>query len=242
MPFNFLLPNFQIAIDGPVAAGKGTVSRLVAKRLGFLYVDTGAMYRVSAYLAHINRVPFENAQGVLELVQKHTIFMRTPTEDENDGRQCTVLLDGEDVSWKIRTETIGQGASIVASQKILRAELVKQQQEIAKSQSVVMEGRDITFRVLPNAQLKIFLTATDTERARRRHMELLEKGQDVTFEVVHTDLLERDKRDMERDVDPLHIVPGAWVIDTSTLNIEAVVNLIVQKVEHIQQSGDSNVS
>ena len=234
--------NFQIAIDGPVAAGKGTVSRLVAKRLGFLYVDTGAMYRVSAYLAHINRVPFENAQGVLELVQKHTIFMRTPTEDENDGRQCTVLLDGEDVSWKIRTETIGQGASIVASQKILRAELVKQQQEIAKSQSVVMEGRDITFRVLPNAQLKIFLTATDTERARRRHMELLEKGQDVTFEVVHTDLLERDKRDMERDVDPLHIVPGAWVIDTSTLNIEAVVNLIVQKVEHIQQSGDSNVS
>ncbi len=222
---------FQIAIDGPVAAGKGTVSRLIAKRLQFLYVDTGAMYRVSAYLAHTHNVPFADAPKVLELVQNHTISMRPPSEDENDGRQCTVLLDGEDVSWKIRTETISQGASVVASHKILRAELVRQQQHIAMSQSVVMEGRDITFRVLPDAQLKIFLTASDTERARRRHMELLEKGQDVTFEAVHEDLLTRDKRDMERDVDPLQVVPGAWVIDTSELSIEDVVSMVVSKVE-----------
>ncbi len=222
--------SFQIAIDGPVAAGKGTVSRLIAKRLGFLYVDTGAMYRVSAYLAHTHSVPFADADAVLKLVQTHTISMRPPSDEENDGRQCTVLLDGEDVSWKIRTETISQGASVVASHKILRAELVRQQQSIAASQSVVMEGRDITFRVLPDAQIKIFLTATDLERARRRHMELLEKGQDVTFEAVHTDLLERDKRDMERDVDPLHVVPGAWVIDTSTLSIEDVVSMVVEKV------------
>lgn len=225
---------FQIAIDGPVAAGKGTVSRLIAKRLGFLYVDTGAMYRVAALLAHRASVPFENAQAVLDLVQKSVISMRPPKEDEADGRQCTVLLDGEDVSWKIRTETISAGASVVASHKVLRAELVRQQQAIAQSQSVVMEGRDITFRVLPEAQLKIFLTATDTERARRRHMELLEKGQDVTFEEIHSDLLERDKRDMERDVDPLHIVPGAWVIDTSTLTIEDVVEMVVSKVQSMQ--------
>lgn len=224
---------FQIAIDGPVAAGKGTVSRLIAKRLGFLYVDTGAMYRVSAYLAHIHDVPFEDAEAVLKLVQQHTISMRPPTEDENDGRQCTVLLDNEDVSWKIRTETVGSGASIVASHKILRAELVRQQKAIAATQSVVMEGRDITFRVLPDAQLKIFLTATDTERARRRHMELLEKGQDVTFEQVHTDLLERDRRDMERDVDPLHVVADAWVLDTSTLSIEDVVQQVVTRVEEL---------
>lgn len=222
---------FQIAIDGPVAAGKGTVSRLIAKRLHFLYVDTGAMYRVSAYLAHTHSVPFENAQAVLDLVRAHTISMRPPSDDENDGRQCTVLLDGEDVSWKIRTEIISQGASIVASHKILRAELVRQQQLIAQTQSVVMEGRDITFRVLPDAQLKIFLTASGEERARRRHMELLEKGQDVTFEAVYSDLLTRDKRDMERDVDPLHIVPGAWVIDTSKLSIEDVVTMVVSKVE-----------
>jgi len=221
---------FQIAIDGPVAAGKGTVSRLIAKRLGFLYVDTGAMYRVSAYLAYTHEIPFEDDQKVLELVQHHVISMRPPSNDENDGRQCTVLLDGEDVSWKIRTETISQGASIVASHKILRAELVRQQQHIAETQSVVMEGRDITFRVLPNAQMKIFLTASDTERARRRHMELLEKGDDVSFEAVHADLLQRDKRDMERDVDPLHVVDGAWVIDTSTLSIEDVVLMVVEKV------------
>lgn len=222
--------SFQIAIDGPVAAGKGTVSRLVAKRLGFLYVDTGAMYRTSALIAHRANIAFADDVSVLKEVQKHTISMRPPTPDEDDGRQCTVLLDGEDVSWKIRTETISQGASIVAAHKILRAELVRQQQLIAASQSVVMEGRDITFRVLPNAKLKIFLTASDTERARRRHMELLEKGTDVTFEDVHADLLQRDKRDMERDVDPLHIVPGAWVIDTSKLSIEEVVELIVSKV------------
>lgn len=225
---------FQIAIDGPVAAGKGTVSRLIAKRLHFLYVDTGAMYRVSAYLAHTHSIPFENAAAVLDLVRAHTISMRPPVDDENDGRQCTVLLDGEDVSWKIRTETISQGSSIVASHKILRAELVRQQQLIAQTQSVVMEGRDITFRVLPDAQLKIFLTASGEERARRRHMELLEKGQDVKYEAVYTDLLTRDKRDMERDVDPLHIVPGAWVIDTSKLSIEEVVSTVVSKVEEMQ--------
>jgi cytidylate kinase len=226
---------FQIAIDGPVAAGKGTVSRLIAKRLQFLYVDTGAMYRTSALIAYRAGIPFADDVKVLDAVKQHTISMRPPTEDENDGRQCTVLLDGEDVSWKIRTETISQGASVVAAHKILRAELVRQQQEIAKSQSVVMEGRDITFRVLPEANLKIFLTATDSERARRRHMELLEKGDDITFEAVHSDLLQRDKRDMERDVDPLHIVEGAWVIDTSKLSIEEVVELVVRKVEEMQE-------
>lgn len=225
---------FQIAIDGPVAAGKGTVSRLVAKRLGFLYVDTGAMYRVSALLAHRNAIPFEDDAKVLDIVQQHQISMRPPTDDENDGRQCTVLLDGEDVSWSIRTPVVSNGASIVATHKILRAELVRQQQEIAKTQSVVMEGRDITFRVLPDADLKIFLTAQDQERARRRHEELLGKGQDITYDQVYADLLSRDKRDMERDVDPLQIVPGAWVLDTTTLSIEAVVSAIVDKVEQLQ--------
>ncbi|MBP9700093.1 (d)CMP kinase [Candidatus Woesebacteria bacterium] len=225
---------FQIAIDGPVAAGKGTVSRLVAKRLGFLYVDTGAMYRVSALLANRNSVPFEDDVKVLEVVQQHKISMRPPTEEENDGRQCTVLLDGEDVSWSIRTPVVSTGASIVATHKILRAELVRQQQEIAKTQSVVMEGRDITFRVLPDADLKIFLTAQDQERARRRHEELLGKGQDVSYNKVYEDLLSRDKRDMERDVDPLQIVPGAWVLDTTKLSIEAVVVAIVEKVEQLR--------
>jgi CMP/dCMP kinase len=227
---------FQIAIDGPVAAGKGTVSRLVSQRLGFLYVDTGAMYRVACLLAIRFGISLEDQEHVVEEVKKHTISMHTPTPEEQDGRLTTVLLDGEDVSWKIRTVDVSNGVPIVASHKALRAELVRQQQEIAKTESVVMEGRDITFRVLPNAQLKIFLTATDTERARRRHQELLEKGQDISFEQVHSDLLERDRRDMERDVDPLHIEPDAWVLDTSTLSIEEVVDRIVERAQKLQQS------
>lgn len=222
--------SFQIAIDGPVAAGKSTVSRLVAKRLGFLYVDTGAMYRASALIAQRENIDCTDAQKVLAAVKTHTITMRPSTEAENDGRQCTVLLDGEDVSWKIRTEEVGKGASIVSAHKILREELVRQQQQIAQSQNVVMEGRDITFRVLPDAQIKIYLTSSDTERARRRHIDLLQKGEDVTFESVYEELVSRDKRDMERDVDPLHIVEGAWVIDTSTLDIEEVVDMIFGRV------------
>lgn len=220
---------FQIAIDGPVAAGKGTVSRLVAERLGFLYVDTGAMYRVACLLALRAGIPLTDEAAIVSEVKKHRIEMHTPKANEQDGRLTTVLLDGEDVSWKIRTVEISNGVPIVAAHKALRAELVRQQQEIARTQSVVMEGRDITFRVLPKAQLKIFLTATDTERARRRHMELLEKGQDVTLDQVYQDLLIRDRRDMERDVDPLHVVLGASVLDTSKLSIEEVVDLIVNK-------------
>ncbi len=225
--------SFQIAIDGPVAAGKGTVSRLVAARLGFLYVDTGAMYRVACLLALRSGIPLDDEKTVVEEVKKHKIYMHTPKKGEQDGRLTTVLLDDEDVSWKIRTIEVSNGVPIVAAHKALRFELVRQQQEIAKAQSVVMEGRDITFRVLPEAQLKIFLTATDQERAKRRHDELLEKGQDIGYEKVHEDLLLRDKRDMERDVDPLHIVPGAWVIDTSTMSIEEVVDLIVEKAKSL---------
>ena len=224
---------FQIAIDGPVAAGKGTVSRLVAQRLGFLYVDTGAMYRVACLLALRAQMALTDESGIVALVKQHQIQMHTPTKEEQDGRLTTVLLDVEDVSWKIRTIEVSNGVPIVAAHKALRAELVRQQQEIAKTQSVVMEGRDITFRVLPNAQLKIFLTATDEERARRRYMELLEKGQDVTFVSVHKDLLLRDQRDMERDVDPLHIVPGAWVLDTSKLSIEEVVDQVVTRAKEM---------
>lgn len=227
---------FQIAIDGPVAAGKGTVSRLVAQRLKFLYVDTGAMYRVACLLALRAGISLEDEEKVVSEVKKHKISMHSPTEQEQDGRLSTVLLDNEDVSWKIRTVEVSNGVPIVAAHKGLREELVRQQQEIAKTQSVVMEGRDITFRVLPNAQLKIFLTASDLERARRRYSELLEKGQDVTFDQVHRDLIERDRKDMERDVDPLQIVVGAWVIDTSELNIETVVETIVNKAKSLMQA------
>jgi len=222
---------FHIAIDGPEAAGKGTVSKLSAEKLGFLYVDTGAMYRMTAYLGHTTGVAYEDETGLAELIRKSKMELRNPTPEEKDGRLITVLLNGDDVSWQIRTPEIGQGSSKVAVHPLVRKELVIKQQEIAAHQNVVMEGRDITFRVLPDAQLKIFLTASDVVRAQRRFQQQQTKGVSTTLEEVYQNLLERDKRDRERSTDPLHIVPDAWVLDTSELAIEDVVDLIVAKVK-----------
>jgi len=224
----------HIAIDGPVAAGKGTVARLVAQRLGLLYVDTGAMYRVTALIAIRNSIPFEDEVKLTEVLQHNVIEMRNPSESEQDSRLTTVLLNGEDVSWEIRTEAVGQGSSKVAALAKVREHLVEKQQMIASTQDVVMEGRDITFKVLPNSNLKIYLTASVETRAKRRHYELQTRGQDVTFEEVYKDLQERDDRDMHRAVDPLQVVKDAWVVDTSNLDIEDVVELIVEKAKTVK--------
>ncbi len=220
---------FHIAIDGPVAAGKGTISRLVAERLSFLYVDTGAMYRMTAFLALKNNVKFSDEDALAQLAANAKMEMRTPTEDEKDGRLSTILLDDEDVSWKIRTEKVSLGASHVAKLPKVRQLLVKKQQEIAEGQDVIMEGRDITYRVLPHANLKIFLTGSDVVRAKRRLTQLLTKGEDVDFNQVLGDLATRDEQDMTRETDPLTIVPDAVVVDTSDLSIQQVVDLIVNK-------------
>lgn len=223
--------SFQIAIDGPVAAGKGTVSRLVAERLGMDYIDTGAMYRTTAYMALQHHVPYEDEAKLVELINHSEMDVRTPTEEERDGRLATVTLDGEDISWKIRTEEVSQGSSKVSTLPKVRKALVAKQQQIAQNKDVVMEGRDITYRVLPDADLKIYLTASDTVRAKRRHQQLLTKGEDVTFAEVYQDLLERDQRDMTRSADPLQITDDAWVVDSSDLSIENVVQTIVNKAQ-----------
>jgi CMP/dCMP kinase len=206
------MSHFHVAIDGPVAAGKGTVSKLIADRLGLAYIDTGAMYRMTAFLAKKKGVPLSDEKALADLVTASKMNIRVPTDEERDGRLCTVELDGEDVSWAIRTEEIGKGASAVAQLPLIRAALVKKQQDIAKDKDVVMEGRDITYRVLPEAQLKIYLTASDIVRAKRRLAQLQGGGEDITLEKVYLALVERDKSDMTRSVDPLQIVPGAWVL------------------------------
>lgn len=221
--------SFHIAIDGPVAAGKGTISRLVAERLGYLYVDTGAMYRMTALLGQRNKIKLDDETALVELAKNAKMEMRTPTEEEKDGRLSTIILNGEDVSWKIRTEKVSLGASSVAKLAKVRQLLVKKQQEIAVGQNVIMEGRDITYRVLPKADLKIFLTGSDVVRAKRRMTQLLTKGEDVNFDQVLADLATRDEQDMTRDTDPLKIVPDAVVVDTSDLSIQQVVDLIVNK-------------
>jgi CMP/dCMP kinase len=226
---------FQIAIDGPVAAGKGTVSRLIAERLNFLYVDTGAMYRVTAYLALQHNISFKDVPGLVNVIRDTEIQMHNPTPEESDGRLTTVLLNGEDVSWKIRTEAVGNGAAQVAQVKEVREILVEKQQKIASTQNVVMEGRDITYKVLPDAHLKIYLTGKDFVRANRRHLQLQSRGQDVSFEEVFIDLRDRDHLDMTREADPLKIVPEAWVLDTSDLTIMQVVEMIVSKAKVMMQ-------
>lgn len=228
--------SFQIAIDGPVAAGKGTVSRLLAQKLGFLYVDTGAMYRVVALLALRHNVDFADEEQIVALFEKSKLEMKNPSDPhELDGRLITVILDDEDVSWAIRTQECSDGSSKVAVLPELRRVLVQKQQEIANNHNIVMEGRDITFRVLPNADLKIFLTANVASRATRRHVQYLNKGVDVSIEKVVKEIESRDQFDIQRETDPLQIIPSDWVLDTSHLEIEEVVDLIIQKVEKIRK-------
>lgn len=229
---------FQVAIDGPVAVGKSTIARLLAQRLGFLYVDTGAMYRATGLLALRNLVDPNDETAVATLLAQHTITLATPQAEKDDGRKITVFLDEEDVSWAIRTEEVSQASSQVAQHAKVRELLVKQQQQIAQSMSVVMEGRDITFRVLPNAQLKIFLTANDDTRATWRQTELQQNGQDVGLEEVKNALLERDRRDSERAVDPLHVTEDAWFFDRSAYNLEETLDLIEQRVHNLWQKNE----
>jgi cytidylate kinase len=225
---------FHVAIDGPVSAGKGTISRLVAEKLGFLYVDTGAMYRMVVLLAQQNGVDVNDEAGLVSLIQQSKMEMHNPSSAELDGRLITVMLNGEDVSWKIRTQEVSGLVSSVARLAEVRKILVHKQQEIAQGQDVVMEGRDITYRVLPDAALKIYLTADETARAKRRHLQLEMRGELVSLEEVLQQIKERDRIDTSRAADPLKIIPEAWVVDTTDLDIDAVVNLIVDKVKFLQ--------
>lgn len=227
---------FQIAIDGPVAAGKGTVSRLLAQKLHFLYVDTGAMYRTVALLAIRNKCRFDAEDKLVKLIEDSQLHMRNPLgPKEKDGRLTTVILNDEDISWQIRTQEVSDGASKVATLAKVRQALVKKQQAIAEKEDVVMEGRDITFRVLPRANLKIFLTANLQTRAERRHNQYLITGVDKSLEQVIAEIEERDRRDTERETDPLHITKDSWVFDTSSLSIEEVTERIVKKVETLRK-------
>jgi len=236
---------FQIAIDGPVAAGKGTASRLLAEKLNFLYVDTGAMYRAAALLAIQNKLDFDQEDEIVSLIAKSELEMRNPEGDkEADGRLTTLILNGEDVSWAIRTTKCSDGASKVAVLGEVRKILVEKQKKIAQTQDVVMEGRDITFKVLPEADLKIFLTADlaiRAIRAKRRHLQYLTKGINKSLEEVTAEVKERDDRDMGRQIDPLHPTADSWVLDSTHLSIREVVSLIADKVQVMVEEKKANL-
>lgn len=223
---------FQIAIDGPVAAGKGTTAKLVAQRLGFLYVDTGAMYRALTLYVQRKEVDLNNESLVTDLLVKDMpkVELKVPVDNEKDGRLCTVLLNGEDVSWKVRAEEVSKGVSVITQYAGVRNMITPLAQQIAGQQSVVMEGRDITSVVLPEANLLIYMDADAMERAKRRHRELLTRGEDITLETVYQGLVERDERDSRREIAPLKKVPGAWILDTTGMTIDKVAEVIVEKV------------
>lgn len=201
--------SFQIAIDGPAGAGKSTVARMTASSLGFLYVDTGAMYRAAALFLEEKGTDMEDHEAMGEAVTEAAISLRL----EEDGQH--VFLNGEDVTGRIRTERAGMLASRVSACPGVRQYLVRLQQEIAEEQDVVMDGRDIGTVVLPHAQLKIYLTASTEARTARRLLELREKGEDPDPEAVRRDIEQRDRQDMNRAVSPLRQAEDAILLDTS---------------------------
>ena len=232
---------FQIAIDGPVAAGKGTVSRAVADKLGFLYVDTGATYRVVALMAIENGVNLDRldqfdqdeVNKLVELLKTNKIGLKK-VGTENDGRLLTVLLNERDVTWRIREADVNLLVPVVAKIPQVRDELVRVQREIAGSENVVMEGRDVAYRVLPEAGLKIYLDADVKIRARRKLDEVLAKAEDKSFEMMLKEVERRDELDSTREVDPLKKIDEAWYLDTTQLKVSEVVELIVAKVNTIR--------
>ena len=227
---------FQIAIDGPVAAGKGTTAKLVAARLGFLYVDTGAMYRGLTLFAKREGVSWEDEQALAKLLteKRPKVELQIPSENEKDGRLCTVRLNGEDVSWLIRTEEISKGVSVITQYQAVRDYITPMARLIAETQNVVMEGRDITSVVLPQADLLIYMDADMAERAKRRHREVLMRGEDVSLEEVLREMKIRDERDSTREIAPLKKVPGAWILDTTGMTIDQVAEVIVEKVQALR--------
>ncbi|MGN1329170.1 MAG: (d)CMP kinase [Eubacterium sp.] len=217
----------NVAIDGPAGAGKSTIAKGVAKELGFIYVDTGALYRTIALNAVRNNV-IDSLDGIVKMLENTDVKLGF-----KDGAQC-VYLNGEDVSGFIRTPEISMGASKVSAIAEVRAFLLDLQRNIAKENNVIMDGRDIGTVVLPDAQCKIFLFASPEVRAKRRYKELIEKGENVTYEDVLDDVNKRDYQDSHREIAPLKPCEESVMADTSELtleeSIEYIKNIIKEKM------------
>lgn len=214
--------SMNIAIDGPAGAGKSTIAKKVAKEMGFIYVDTGAMYRSLALYFIRQGIDKDDEDKISEAVKDCNV-----TIDYVNGEQ-QVILNGENVTGLIRTEEVGNMASASSVFKDVRTKLVSLQQDLAKSKDVIMDGRDIGTCVLPEAQVKVFLTASVDERASRRYKELVEKGEKPDLDKIKKDIEERDYRDSHRENSPLRQAEDAVLVDSSNMTIEEVVNAITK--------------
>lgn len=216
-----------IAIDGPAGAGKSTIARLVADRLGFIYIDTGAMYRAVTLAALRRGVSVADQPALTQLAESCRIAFRECPELTPAQR---VLLDGEDVTLAIRSPEVGSNVSPVAVVPGVRHALVRQQREMAGSGGVVLDGRDIGTYVLPDAKYKFFLTADVGERARRRYRELINRGVTTTYDAVEKEVRERDYIDSHREMAPLRQADDAIVVDSTAMTVDDVVAVVLERV------------
>lgn len=223
---------FKVAIDGPGGAGKSSISKLAAKKLGFVYIDTGAMYRTAALYCLRSGIDIKKEREKAEKAVSE-ISMDIMLSDEGQR----IFLNGEDVTDKIRTPEVSMGASDVSAIPFVREKLVDMQRKLAESKNVIMDGRDIGTCVLPDAEVKIFLTASSEVRAKRRFDELLEKGEIVTFEDVLNDIIVRDRNDETRAVSPLKKADDAVVLDTSNLSFEESQKAVIKIIEDKMKEG-----
>ncbi len=213
--------SYNVAIDGPAGAGKSTIAKRIAKEKGYIYVDTGAMYRAMAvYLLRMG-VASDDREGIEQACEGADISI------EYRGGEQVVLLNGEDVNPLLRTEEVGNMASASSVVPRVREKLVSLQQQLGKKADVVMDGRDIGTVVLPDADVKVYLTASSRTRAKRRYLELQEKGVTADLEKIQADIEERDYRDMHREASPLKQAEGAVLVDSSDMTIEQVVERIL---------------
>lgn len=212
---------YNVAIDGPAGAGKSTIAKLVAKKKGYIYVDTGAMYRGLAIYFLDQNLRSEDVDRIIEACKSVDV-----TISYEDGKQ-QVLVNGENVTERLRQEAVGNMASKISSIPEVREALLELQRNLARTRDVIMDGRDIGTCILPNADLKIYLTASSLTRAKRRYEELTEKGVTCDLKEIEEDIKERDLRDMTRKVAPLKQAEDAILVDSSDMTIEEVVNKII---------------
>lgn len=217
-------PKPNVAIDGPAGAGKSTVAKMVAKKLGYLYIDTGAMYRAVTLKAIRDRLDLNDPVSACAAADASVKLV------VGDDHSLRVLLDNEDVTEEIRSPYISQKVSLIASVPAVRKHLVRLQQAMAEQGGVVMEGRDIGTVVLPDARVKIYLTASSEERARRRREELVAKGYQIAQEQMRLEIKERDRIDTSRQTDPLLPAADAEIINCSFISAEKVAEMIVDRV------------
>ncbi len=221
--------SMNIAIDGPAGAGKSTIAKRLAKKLGFIYVDTGAMYRAMAYYFLQHDIDAKDEKAIAAACPDVTVTITY----ENGEQQ--VILNGENVNGVIRNEEVGNMASSTSVYPIVREKLVELQRQLAKSADVIMDGRDIGTCVLPDAQVKIYLTASSATRAKRRFDELTEKGVSCDLAEIEKDIIDRDYRDMHRDTSPLCQAKDAVLVDSSEMNIDEVVDAIYQVYSKVKK-------